>query len=134
MFLMCDYLCALSLGLLYIFVVISSRFWVLFSQYWPRDWLTRASPKWPILCGVGCKTNQSHYAGVLNMLQVCASLFSTCCERLIKVYRMLHTQTLLFIELMDWYWWAIDWVEKVLQTYTWKALSQWEVSQMQSAI
>jgi len=28
-----DYLCAVSLGLLYIFVVISSGFWFLFSQY-----------------------------------------------------------------------------------------------------
>jgi len=27
-----------------------------FSQYWSRNWLGRASPKWPILCRVGCKT------------------------------------------------------------------------------
>jgi len=27
-----------------------------FSQYLPRDWLVRASPKWSILCWVGWKT------------------------------------------------------------------------------
>jgi len=28
----------------------------IFSQYLPRQWLGRASPKWPILCRMGCKT------------------------------------------------------------------------------
>ena len=51
-FLMHEYLCSVSLGLLYI----SPAVWFLFSQYQPRDWLGRAPPKWPILCRVGCKT------------------------------------------------------------------------------
>jgi len=31
-----------------------SQWILLFSQYWPRDWLRRVSPKWPVLCRVGC--------------------------------------------------------------------------------
>ena len=33
---------------------------ILFSQYWSRTWLGRASSKWPTLCGVGCKTLTSY--------------------------------------------------------------------------
>jgi len=61
--LMHDYLCSVSLGLLYIFVVIFSGFWFLFHQYQPR----RSSLKWPILCQVECKSlinqsiNRLHY-------------------------------------------------------------------------
>jgi len=29
---------------------------VFFFSTMPRDWLRRTSPKWPILCRVGCKT------------------------------------------------------------------------------
>jgi len=32
---------------------------------WPRDWLGRTSPKWPILCRVGCKTTTQS----INMMQ-----------------------------------------------------------------
>jgi len=39
----------------------------------PRDWLGRTSPKWPILCWVGCKTltqsiseAQKHFVGDLS--------------------------------------------------------------------
>jgi len=39
-----DYVCSVSLDLLYIFMVIPSGFWFLFSQYSQRDWLGRASP------------------------------------------------------------------------------------------
>jgi len=49
-----DYLCYVSLGLLHIYVVSFPGFWFLFSQYYPRDWLGRASPKCPVLCWVGC--------------------------------------------------------------------------------
>jgi len=34
-----------SLGLLYIFVVVLLVL-ILFSHYWPRDWLEKASAKW----------------------------------------------------------------------------------------
>jgi len=44
-----DFFFSVSLCLLYIFVIISPGFQ-------PRDWLWRASPKWPILCWVECKT------------------------------------------------------------------------------
>jgi len=46
-------------GLLYIFVWLFLTVLILFSQYYARDWLGRASPKWPILCGVGCKNLNS---------------------------------------------------------------------------
>jgi len=32
---------------------------ILFSRYYARDWLGRASHKWPILCGVGVKPELS---------------------------------------------------------------------------
>jgi len=45
-----------SQGLLYIFVVVSAVFFLNFVfSLLVKRWLGRTSPKWPILCRVGCK-------------------------------------------------------------------------------
>ena len=54
---------------------------ILFSQYYSRDWLGRASLKWPILCQVGCKSltqsiNQLVSRPSQESLSVCC--FSVC--------------------------------------------------------
>ena len=82
MFPMNDYLCSVSIGVLYMFVVISTGFRFLFSWYQSRDWLGRASPKWPI----SCQVNQSG-AFIIHM---CRSVYCvwSCSESDIPKVRL----------------------------------------------